>query len=138
MSVFAFLFFVICSGQSFFLADQAYGICTGCCVCLYGGGYKNCPGCTPPGHQYGGITCPVCAVDPEAGQEIAFRNSGPSGMKIDLSVSMKQLETDELMRGGQCMRRSTELRFLGNSGEAFSLNTLNWHDQPTQFQVATQ
>src|SRR5689334_57561 len=130
ISIFGGLLFVICISQSLFFAGQAYG-CTGCCVCLYGGGYKNCPGCTPPGGHYGNITCPTCAVDEsEAIQTSASGYSIPSGMEAvrELTVSaMRQLENDDVIRGGQCMRRRTELRLLGNTE-----NDLNLHQQDFQ------
>jgi hypothetical protein len=145
MLVLAISLVVLCGGESLFVANQAYGYCTGCCVCLYGGGYKYCSGCTPPGGQYGGITCPVCAVsDPGAIQANMPSYNSPSGMRAvrELSLpSIRRLDSDEMstfIRGGPCLRRSTELRLLGNPGEGFGLHGQNRFEQPVQFQVATQ
>jgi hypothetical protein len=146
MLVLAIILFVLCGGTSLFVADQAYGICTGCCKCVYGGGYKYCPGCTPPGQQYDSITCPTCAVpDPEAIRASTPRYNGLSGMRAVRELSpfpIRQLDTTEgvltLMRGAQCLRRSVEMRLLGDAGEGLSLYWQNGLEQPVQFEIAAQ
>jgi hypothetical protein len=144
MLVVAIIMFLLCGGISLFVTDEAYAICTGCCKCTYGGGYQYCPGCTPPGQLYHGIPCPTCAVDSEAVQARTLRYSGPSGMRPvhELSLpAIRQLGTGEiltLMRGGQCMRRSVELRLLTQAGEGLSLYGQNGLEQAVQFQIAAQ
>lgn len=143
-----FIVFVLCGGESF-LAIQVYAWCSGCCMCTYGGGYRSCSGCVPPGvmNPATGQPCPLCAV-PDS--ETIRRSStpsynSPSGTRAVREVSPPVArgldQTDglfTLMRGGQCMRRSVELRMLGHAGEGLSLSEQNRLEQAGQLQVVAQ
>jgi hypothetical protein len=142
----AFIFFGLCGGEALFVPDQAYGWCSGCCMCTYGGGYRSCSGCVPPGGIYNGVPCPTCAApDPEAIQARTPSYNGSSGTRAirELSPSViRQLDPTNgvltLIRGGQCMRRSVELRLLSTAGEGLSLYERNGLERAVQIQIAAQ
>jgi hypothetical protein len=88
-----------------------------CCMC---GQWVR--GCTPPGSYYQGILCQGCArPDPGVFSVSTLIYDGPLGKTVvpafaSSFVTAIDFTREELlqMRGGKCMRRSTELRFLMN------------------------
>jgi hypothetical protein len=134
----AFVLLMLLGGKTLFIADEAYAAC---CMC---GHYVR--GCTPPGSYYLGQLCPVCAQpDSETLQSSAHINYGPLGMRAvrDLPLSaITRLDSSDrvwtLMRGGQCMRRSIELRLVSNAGEGLSVYQQNGLEHRLQFQIAAQ
>lgn len=134
----AFMLFMLLGGETLFVADEAYA---GCCPC---NSYVR--GCTPRGSYYNGYLCRYCArPDAEALQSGTQINYGPSGMRalreLPLSASTRLDSSDKvrtLMRGGQCMRRSNELRLLSNAPKDLSVYQENRLAHRVQFQISTQ
>jgi hypothetical protein len=120
-----FALFALLSGGVFLVTDQAYA--AGCCKCKFGGGYWLIGGCTPPGQSYNGHICPYCLPKSNSAETIlsdATIYNDPLGMRAVgglLPAAITQQDPPDtvltLMRGGQCARRSSELRLLNMADE---------------------
>jgi len=134
----ACILITLLGAETLLVAEKAYA---DCCMC---GHYVR--GCTPPGSYWNGQLCAGCArPDSEIFRVSGPYYNGPSGMRAARELppsSIRQLDPTDgvltLMRGGQCMRRSVELRLLTHAGEGLSLYGQNGLEQAVQFQIVAQ
>ena len=145
-----FTLFALLSGGVFLVTDQAYAG-AGCCMCKFGGGYWLIKGCTPPGQRYNGYICPWCLPKSKSAETIlsdATIYNDPPGMRAVgelLPAAITQQDPPDtvltLMIGGQCARRSSELRLLSKADEGLSNKSLSLYEQrgtesPLPYQIA--